>query len=647
SSMESLWMLAQDKPDGELSFTGIGKRLGISAVVARCICNRGIKTAEGIRDFMYGSTDDLHDPFLMKGVREACELIRSLYEKKDGDVRIAIASDYDCDGIFSAQVLKVGLMGLAEHDDRMNSDLEQSESTGRWNKKPEIFIFTPDRVSEGYGLNRRIVDDAVEKKCELLITCDNGIAAIDGVRYARECGLQVIVTDHHEPQDELPDADIIIDPKQQDDEYPFDGLCGAGVAFKLICALDRYITGCYGGSDPDPDDPREQAPSGTACTGLTEAETELLQYVAIATVADVMELKDENRILVKYGLEVLEKTKNPGLKALLTAQGIADRKLRGSDIGFIIGPCFNSSGRLSSVKEAFDVLMAEDEKSSADAAAKLKTLNDERKKITEDGLDAGMKMLLKMYPDAGAGDLPDVILIYIEEVHESVVGLIAGKIKERFNHPVIFFTDAENTDGSDDELIKGSGRSIVQYNMFEKLLACKDLMVRFGGHAMAAGLTIKKNDLAELDSRLNSDTGLRREDFVPVLRIDLEVPVTYLNEALIDEIETMAPFGNGNPRPMFAARGLGIASVRHMGAEGQHIRLSLVYRDERTSPAREKTAEGVAFGEAERFDRFMKENNDPERIDIIYQPQINEYRGMRSIQLLIRDFRVSHIGQDR
>ena len=405
--MKTQWNLRQRGPSDGRSFRELADSLGVSPVTVRCMCNRGVTDEESMRRYLHPDTRELHEPMLMKNMPEAVELIRRMLSLKvnshDGGVcRIGIASDYDCDGIFSAYVLKLGL-----------------EAQGA-----ETYLFTPDRVTEGYGLNRRIVDDALQKECELLITCDNGIAALDGVRYAKEQGMRVLVTDHHEPQAELPDADVILDPKQEGETYPFTGLCGAGVAFKLLCALEGRIV------------------------------QELLPYVAIATVADVMEIIDENRIIVKYGLDGIEKTTHFGLRALLREQGIDGKKLGGGDIGFIIGPCFNSSGRISSVQDSFDVLLAHDEASAATAAARLKELNDERKRMTDESVEKGIQILLSRYPGASDGELDDVILLYLQGVHESVVGLIAGKIKERFNHPVVVFTDAHPVDGTDEELIK-------------------------------------------------------------------------------------------------------------------------------------------------------------------------------------------------
>lgn len=604
---EKEWILRQETLSDGRSFREVGEELGLSPVIVRCLCNRGVKTEDEIRKFLYATPADLYDPMRMKGVPEAVELLLSL----NPATRIAIASDYDCDGICSGVLLKRGL-----------------EQIGF-----QTMILTPDRVSEGYGLNRRIVDDAVAEGCTVLITCDNGIAAVDAVRYAKEKGLTVIVTDHHEPQEELPPADVIVDPKQEGETYPFSGLCGAGVAYKLISALYARVEN----GDTNQYDQLVRSDRADLLNG------EYLVLTAIATVADVMELVDENRILVSYGLKALSATGSPGLRALLRVLELEEKPIRASDIAFRLGPTLNATGRIASVEEAFSLLLAEEEEEALVLARKLFAVNQERKELTDKGTARGIELVQEQYPEADRGRMEDVLILYLEGVHESLVGLIAGKIKERFNHPVIVFTDG--TPGDQGELrLKGSGRSIAPYHMFNRLMECKDLTVAFGGHAMAAGLTIPKENLDELRSRLNRESGLNPEDFVEKLMIDVPVPISYLTEGFINTLDQMAPFGVANPRPIFAEKDLKVLRVLYMGKEKQHVKLVVVGKEG-------TQVDAVAFFRADEFDDYISETYGAEelkkmqrggsevRLSLAYQPQINEWNGVRSIQLSIVDWR--------
>ena len=606
--MEKEWFLRQEGLADGRSFKEAAEELGISPVIARCLCNRGQKTTEQMRRFLYATPDDLYDPRQMKGIPEAVEVLTAHIKNKAQDAaRIAVASDYDCDGICSAVLLKLALEAIGGNS---------------------VSIFTPDRVLEGYGLNRRIVDDAVAGGCTVLITCDNGIAAVEAVRYAKEQGLTVIVTDHHEPQEELPPADVIVDPKQEGETYPFSGLCGAGVAYKLIGALYDELG-----------------------IGFPDAGRDYLALTAIATVADVMELTDENRILVKYGLEALSRTTMPGLRALLHVLELEEKPIRGSDIAFRLGPTINATGRIASVKKAFELLLSIDEDDASRLAGELYKVNQERKDLTEQGTRRGIDMVLEKYDEPGAGArtsasgraMPDVLVLYLEGVHESLVGLVAGKIKERFNHPVIVFTDGTPSENGEERL-KGSGRSIAPYHMFDHLMECKDLTVAFGGHAMAAGLTIPKENLEELSRRLNVDSGLSHEDFVFKLMIDVPMPISYLTEGFIGDLESMAPFGVANPRPVFAEKNLKVLRVMYMGKEKQHLKL-IVEGEEGVR------CEAVAFFRAEEFKTYitetygeqelarMQRGESEARLSLAYQPQTNEWNGRRSIQLSITEWR--------
>lgn len=584
--MREKWILETKKGD----FDGLSRELGVSPLVVRCMINRGLTEREEMRRYLYGTKDDLHDPFLMKDMNRAAALVQEAREK---NVKIAVASDFDCDGIFSGYILWKGLS-------RLGFDCR---------------IYTPDRVLEGYGLNERIVDEAAAEGRMLLITCDNGIAAVNEVAYAREKGMVVIVTDHHEVQERMPEADAVLDPKREDETYPFTGLCGGGVAFKLICALYDVW-------------------------GVPEQEKwELLEYVGIATVADMMELRGENRILVKYGLQALERTKNTGLRALLEAQGLAGRKLNTGHIGFVLGPCFNAAGRIATVADSFSLLMEENLDKAIERAEKLKSINEERKAMTEKGAKEAFSLLEE-------GPLEDIVVLLLPDVHESLVGIIAGRVKEKTGHPAIVFTRTE------EGLVKGSGRSIESYPMFEKLMACKDLMTRFGGHRMAAGMTLPEDKLTELRRRLNEQSGLSEEDFCPVVHIDAPMPIGYATEKLLQEFEWMEPFGMGNPRPVFAEQHFRLLRGQRLGREKTVLKL---YVENEAGSRRD----ALLFSRVQEFEAFVEEQWGVKELARMYEgrenlidvaftyfPSVNEFRGMRSIQLQITGFsRVERKGE--
>lgn len=576
--MKKRWIVETKRAD----FNQLSRELGVSPLIVRCMVNRGLQTKEEMYIYLNGTLGQLHDPWKMKGIPEAVEEIKAIREKGE---KIAIASDFDCDGIFSAYILWKGFQRIGIHSD----------------------IYTPDRVTEGYGLNSRIVDEVKASGVTMVVTCDNGIAANEAVAYAKEEGIAVIVTDHHEVQETLPCADVIVDPKQEGETYPFSGLCGGGVAFKLVCALYD------------------------SCGIAPEEKEKLLEYVAIATVADVMELKDENRILVKYGLKALERTKNKGLRALLEVQEIEGRKLNAGHVGFILGPCFNAAGRIATVKKSFDLLMEEDYGKALIKAQELKEINEERKTMTEKGVKQAFEMLQ-------SEKLDDVILLLLPDVHESLVGIIAGRIKENTGHPVIVFTRTENG------MIKGSGRSIESYHMFNELFLCKDLMLHFGGHKMAAGMTLKEKDFEELKHRLNASSQLTEEDFCPIVRIDAPMPIGYATERLIQEFEQMEPFGVGNPKPLFAEQHFRILQGRRLGKEKNVLKM-LVQNDVGNR------CDALLFHEVERFEQFIVEcygereltrmydgrENDID-VAFTYFPSINEFNGKRTIQIQICDY---------
>lgn len=576
--MRERWIVQTKKAD----FNALSNEFGVSPLVIRCMVNRGLEEKEEMWRYLNGALDDMYDPTSMMGIVRAVELLQQAKEKEN---KIGIASDFDCDGIFSGYILYKGL-----------------ERIGLESK-----IYTPDRIKEGYGLNERIVDEARESGVSVLVTCDNGIAANEAVAYAKEQGMTVIITDHHEVQETMPPADVIVDPKQEGETYPFIGLCGAGVAFKLVCALyDAYGV------------PQEE-------------KNQLLEYVAVATVADVMELKDENRILVKYGLKALEKTSNVGLQALMEVQGLRGRKLNGGHIGFILGPCFNAAGRIATVADSFALLMETNYEEALQKAQHLKALNESRKAMTEEGAQQAFAMLED-------SSLDDVIVLLLPDVHESLVGIIAGRVKEKTGHPVIIFTRTE------EGVVKGSGRSIEAYHMFNELLACKDLMTRFGGHKMAAGMTLPADNLSELRKRLNANSMLREVDFQPVVNIDAAMPIGYATEKLLDEFERMEPFGVGNPKPLFAEQHFRILRGQRLG-KGKNV-LKMRVQNQVGSQI-----DALLFHGVEEFEQFVIENFGREELNRMYEgrendidvaftyfPIMNEYGGNRMIQIQVSGY---------
>lgn len=583
------WILEMKKGD----FNGIANEYGISPVLARIMVNRGVCQKEQIRRYLKGTMEDLYDPRLLLDMDKAVDLVSGSIDKKE---KIGIASDFDVDGIFSSMILWTAFSKLGA----------------------DCFIETPNRVTEGYGLNRRIVDDCLEKGAKLLITCDNGIAALDAIEYAKENGLTVVVTDHHEvPFEEKedgervyikPKADAIVNPKQAECKYPFPKLCGAGVAFKLAQVLyEKY--------------------------GIPKKELEqLIEYAAIATVADVMDLEDENRILVKTGLKLLEHTKNKGLQAILRVNHLEGKSISAYHIGFVIGPCFNAAGRLETVKSALDLLMCNNEAQAEVMAENLKALNDSRKEMTVQGFEQAIEKIEN-------SDLmkDKVLLVKLEECHESLVGIIAGRVRERYHKPAIVFTDAE-------EGIKGSGRSIEAYNMFEELLKCKDLLGRFGGHPMAAGLSLLGENLEELRRRLNANTTLTEEDLRPVVRIDVAMPIEYITEEFVEQLELLEPFGKGNPKPIFAEQHFRFTGGNIIGKNKNVLKAKVVNR----SGAR---IEALYFGQIDQlkeyiieefgqqeWERMLRGDNNNVDLGLTYYPDINEYMGRKTPQIVIQNY---------
>lgn len=512
------WVVKAKKAD----FQKIGVDFHIDPVIARLIRNRDVIGYDAMEEYLYGDLKNLADVWQLKDIEKAVELLNTgIREKK----KIRIIGDYDIDGIMATYVLLRGL-------ERAGANVDTQ---------------IPNRITDGYGLNESLVREAAREGAEMLLTCDNGIAASEQIRIARELGLQVIVTDHHEvPYEEgedgarkfiLPPADAVINPKRADCGYPFKGLCGAAVAWKVICALYEQM-------------------------GIPKSETEeFLEYVAIATVGDVMELQGENRILVKEGLRRLHTTENQGLLELMRANNLEPEQINTYHIGFILGPCLNASGRLDTAKRALEMLCAKQSEEAARLAGDLKALNDSRKEMTVNGTEEAIRLVEE-------SDLKKdrVLVVYLPECHESLAGIIAGRLKEHYHRPAFVLTKTE-------EGIKGSGRSIEAYSMYEELCKCREVLTKFGGHPMAAGISLKEENIQILHKKLNENCTLTDEDLAEKVVIDMMMPIAYISRRLIQQIDLLEPFGAGNKKPLFVQKNLNVSRVRILGKTGMWQKL--------------------------------------------------------------------------
>lgn len=566
------WFLTMKKAD----FSGIARKYNISPITARLIRNRDVIGDEAIDFYLNGTIADLYDGMLMQDMDKAVEI---LAEKIEEEKQIRIIGDYDIDGVNATYILQEGLSGLGAHVD---TDI-------------------PDRIKDGYGLNIDLIDRALDDGVDTIITCDNGIAAADEIAYGKENGLTVIVTDHHEvPYVEmngekeymLPRADAVVDPHRPDCEYPFKGLCGAAVAYKLIEAL-------YNVMQRDPED-----------------MDYLMENVAIATVGDVMDLTGENRIFVKQGLEMLKRTKNQGLKALIECTGIDTERLNTYHIGFVLGPCINASGRLDTAKRALELLNARTRREAVMLAEDLKALNDSRKEMTEKGVEEAVQMI-------ESTSLKDdkVLVVYLPDCHESIAGIIAGRIKERYYRPAFVLTKAE-------EGVKGSGRSIESYDMFAQMCRCRALFIKFGGHKLAAGLSLEEGNVERFRQTINALADLTEEDLQMKVSIDMLLPFPYITEQLIKELELLEPFGKGNTKPLFAERNLRVISPRIFGKNRNVLKCRL-------EDASGNQMEAVYFGDVEACLKAMEEKP---VMSFTYYPSVNEYMGRRTLQLTIVNY---------
>ena len=566
------WVVMAKKAD----FQEIGRRFGIDPVTARLIRNRDVVGEENIREYLYGTFKELPSPWLLKDMEKAVEI---LSEKIASHVKIRIIGDYDIDGVSSTFILLRGLKRLGA----------------------QVDTYIPDRVKDGYGIHRQLIEQALEDQIDTIVTCDNGIAASEEIAQAKEGGMTVIVTDHHEiPYIDtekgrewmIPPADAVINPKQSDCAYPNKNLCGAAVAWKLIWALYE----------------KHRIP-----------EEEILEFseaAAIATVGDVMDLQGENRIIVKEGLKRLEHTKNPGLRALIAANGLEGGRITAYHVGFVLGPCINASGRLDTASRSLKLLCEENPEEAAKEAGDLLALNQSRKAMTEKGKEEAVRLIeeteLKKDP---------VLVVYLPECHESLAGIIAGRIREKYYKPVFVLTRGENG-------VKGSGRSIEAYSMYDELVKCRELLEQFGGHPMAAGLSLKEENVELFRRKLNENCTLTEKELTPKITIDVPMPISYLTKELTEELSVLEPFGKGNTKPLFAQKDLRVLNLRILGKNQNVAKMKLQAPDG-------GLAEAVYFGEAAAFAAYAGSR---ETISVTYYPEINTYQGRENLQIVIRNY---------
>jgi len=565
-------------------YTELGKKYGISPVLARIMRNRGVSGDEEVSEYLSSEpgrlSDGKYSGFNLPDMDRAVEIIRG---KISGEKRIRIVGDYDIDGVTATYILLKGLKKAgAKADYRI-----------------------PHRIRDGYGLNRNIIEEARSAGIDTIITCDNGVAALEEISLAKDYGMTVVITDHHEvPFDTssgekaelLPPADATVDPKREDCDYPCKQICGAYVAYKFIsCLFDRM------GIPP-------------------EGYRDFLEIAAFATIGDVMPLTQENRVLVKEGLKRLELTRNPGLQSLISLNQLEGKTLTPYHVGFILGPCLNAAGRLGEADDALELLLCENKEEAHGKAVILKEMNDSRKSLTEKGVLEALRL-------AGTPEYQRdrVLVIFLKDCHESIAGIVAGKVREQTGKPVFILTPGETFDET--PCLKGSGRSIDSYNMFEEMSAVKDIFIRFGGHAMAAGLSIPADRLGELRERLNANTTLKEEDLIIKLKIDMELPLSFVNYELIEELKKLEPFGTGNEKPVFAARDVDIKDLSILGKSGNVLK--------------GRINDGSAFFECIYFGtdaadrKEYIEKNGMRKFKIVYSLEINEFRGKRSIQIVL------------
>ena len=582
------WLLAAKKAD----FNAWANVFHISPVLARIIRNRDVTELDQVEKYLYGTMEDCYSPWLLHGMKEAVEL---LCEEVKAGSRIRVIGDYDVDGICSSYILTEGLR-------LFGADVDTA---------------IPHRIKDGYGLNEQLIQEAHEDGIQCIITCDNGIAASAQIAMAKELGIKVIVTDHHEvPYDEhgqvLPPAEVVIDPKQDICEYPFKSICGGVVAYKVIQALQEK----------------------TDFVTAQNLRERFLPFAALATVCDVMELKEENRIIVKEGLQLMAESKNLGLQALLEVNQLDPKNITGYHMGFVIGPCLNATGRLDTAKRALELLQSRTKAEAISAATELKELNDSRKNLTLQGVQEAEEKILQE-----GLDQDKVMVVYLPEVHESLAGIIAGRIREKYHHPVFVLTNSE-------EGIKGSGRSIEAYHMHEGLTQVKECLTKFGGHKLAAGLSLKSENLEPLRMQLNANAILSEEDFVPVVHIDVPMPMGYASLELAKQLQLLEPFGVGNPKPLFAQKDVLFVGAKRIGANGNFARFTVLVDRE----GQYRREDLMYFGDLEGFcgfldDKYGKGSADALftgrgefAVSVTYQIGVNSFRGRESLQYIMQNY---------
>lgn len=585
------WMVSAKKAD----FDRIAQQFHIDPVIARIIRNRDIAEDEMIRQFLFGTIEDLHSPYLLKDVKKAAEILR---DKIRQGKSIRVIGDYDIDGICSTYILLEGLKYCGAVADAV----------------------IPHRIHDGYGMNEHMITEAYEAGIDTILTCDNGIAAKEQIAYAKSLGMTVVVTDHHEVpyeigsdgarQECLPPADAVIDPKQEQCTYPFDGICGAVVAYKLVQVMLNYEH-----------DERNR--------GILQ---ELLAFAAFATVGDVMELTDENRIIVKYGLRQISESANAGMQALLNVNGLQDKPLTAYHIGFVLGPCLNATGRLDTACRALQMFLTDDRSEAVTIAGELKELNDSRKNMTLQGTQKAVSLI-----EESALKDDKILVIYLPDCHESLAGIIAGRIRERYHKPVFILTRAE-------EGVKGSGRSIEAYHMYDKMSECKELYTKYGGHKMAAGVSMAEANVDVFRTYLNEHCGLTETDFEEKILIDVPMPMSYVTADFVRQLSVLEPFGNGNSKPVFAQKNLRLIRGRILG-KNSNVGKYTVEDDSG------KRFEMMYFGNLEvwhsflqdsfgqeEYDRLYREGGGSMRIHVIYYPDLDVYQGRERLQMIMQDY---------
>lgn len=566
------WMVYNKKAD----FQKIGSEFGIDPVIARLIRNRDIQDMKEIRSYLYGTLAEIPSPWKMKDMERAVQILQKKITQKK---KIRIIGDYDIDGVTATCILLKGLK-------RLNANVD---------------TYIPDRVKDGYGMHEQLIDKALEDGIDTILTCDNGIAAAAEIEYAKKEGLTVIVTDHHDipfrdTEDGriwiIPKADAVVNPKQNDCLYPNKNICGAVVAWKLIWALYERL-------------------------GIDSDEIwDFLELAAIATVGDVMDLQGENRIIVKEGLKKLSSTSFEGLKALICVNNLEGAEITAYHVGFVIGPCINASGRLDTAARSLELLLADNMEDAMKLADDLYDLNQSRKAMTEQGKEQAIQSI----EENNLGK-DRVLVVYLPDCHESLAGIIAGRIREAYNKPVFVLT--KGADG-----VKGSGRSIEAYSMYEELVKCSDLLTQFGGHPMAAGLSMEEKNVELFRRRLNDNCTLTEQDLIPQIKIDVPMPISYLSKKLTEQLKVLEPFGKGNSKPLFAQKNLRAVGIRVFGRNRNVAKMLLI--DENGIKM-----DAVYFGEAQEFVDFVQAHD---TISVTYYPEINVFQGRENLQVVIKNY---------